>query len=222
MRARLSSPIFSKGRLGEDNANLLGALLVTTIQQAAMSRADIPEEDRRDFYFYVDEFQNYTTGSFAEILSEARKYRLNLTVAHQYMNQLDDQTRDAVFGNVGSMIAFQVGSDDAEFLARQLRKFPDQIMPEDLSNLPKYHAYVRLLHDGMPTPPFSMATFPPKPIAAAIARLSFAGLRLSSMLEVRRTCWPRSMRILPSNEMAHLSLRPKRIQATISGQIVAS
>ncbi len=112
----------SKGRVGEDNATLLGAFLVTTIQQAAMTRADVPEAERRDFYLYIDEFQNFTTSSFASILSEARKYRLSLTIAHQYLKQLDDATADAVFGNVGSIIAFQVGTDDAEVLAEQLSK----------------------------------------------------------------------------------------------------
>ena len=154
----------SKGRLGEDNANLLGALLVTSIQQAAMSRADVREEQRPDFYLYIDEFQNYTTGAFADILSEARKYRLNMTVAHQYLGQLDDGTREAVFGNVGSIIAFQVGSDDAEVLVRQLRKYANQLTPEDLTNLPKYHAYIRLLQDGMPQHPFSMKTVQPQAI----------------------------------------------------------
>lgn len=153
----------SKGRIGEDNANLLGALLVSAIQQAAMSRANIPEEQRRDFFLTVDEFQNYRTGSFASILSEARKYRLSLTVAHQYLRQLDEETANAVFGNVGSLVAFQVGSDDAEVLARQLSQFPDQVRPADLANLPKYHAYARLLSDGMPSRPFSLQTLPPSP-----------------------------------------------------------
>jgi hypothetical protein len=168
----------SKGRLGEDNANLLGALLVTTIQQAAMSRADIPEGDRRDFYLYIDEFQNFSTGAFAHILSEARKYRLNMTIAHQYTRQLDEHTADAVFGNVGSMIVFQVGSDDAEVLAKQLRKHESQLRPEDLTNLPKYNAYVRLLQNGMPEQPFSMVTLQPPPIAddrsAIVRRVSNA------------------------------------------------
>jgi len=151
----------SKGRLGEDNSTLLGALLVTSIQQAAMTRADIPETDRRDFSLYVDEFQNFTTGSFASVLSEARKFRLSLIVAHQYLSQLDDETSDAVFGNVGSIVAFQVGSDDAQRLAEQIGKYPGQIAPENLSGLPKYTAYVRLLIDGMPSKPFSMQTLSP-------------------------------------------------------------
>ena len=154
----------SKGLIGEDHSTLLGALIVTSLQQAAMSRADIRELDRRDFYLYIDEFQNFTTGSFAVILSEARKYRLNLTVAHQYLRQLDELTSDAVFGNVGSMICFQVGSSDAEDLALQLSKFEDQVRAVDLTNLPKYHAYIRLLHDGMPEQPFSMATIEPPEI----------------------------------------------------------
>ena len=151
----------SKGRVGEDNATLLGAFLVTSIQQAAMTRADVPEESRRDFCLYVDEFQNFTTGSFASVLSEARKYRLSLTVAHQYLSQLNDDTANAVWGNVGSIIAFQVGSDDAEILALQLSKYPGQMQPQDLTSLPKYTAYARILVDGMPSRPFSMQTLPP-------------------------------------------------------------
>ena len=151
----------SKGRLGEDNSALLGALLISSIQQAAMTRANIPELDRRDFFLYVDEFQNFTTGSFASVLSEARKFRLSLIIAHQYLSQLDEETANAVFGNVGSMISFQVGADDAERLALQLGKFPGQISPENLTGLPKYTAYARLLIDGMPSKPFSMTTLPP-------------------------------------------------------------
>jgi hypothetical protein len=148
----------SKGKLGEDNSALLGSLLVSSIQQAAMSRADMPEDQRRDFYLYVDEFQNFTTGSFATILSEARKYRLNLTVAHQYLRQLDVRTADAVFGNVGSLVAFQVGSDDAVTLAQQFSKHAGQLRAQDMANLPKYTAYARLLVNGLPTAPFSLRT----------------------------------------------------------------
>ena len=151
----------SKGRVGEDNATLLGAFLVTAIQQAAMTRADIPEADRRDFYLYIDEFQNFTTSSFASILSEARKYRLSLTIAHQYLKQLDETTSDAVFGNVGSIVAFQVGADDADPLAEQLSKHPGQLTSQDLTNLPRYTAYGRLLIDGMPSNPFSMQSLSP-------------------------------------------------------------
>lgn len=151
----------SKGRVGEDNSTLLGAFLVSSLQQAAMTRADVPEADRRDFFLYVDEFQNFTTGSFASVLSEARKFRLSLIVAHQYLAQLNDETASAVWGNVGSIVAFQVGSDDAELLALQLSKYRGQVTPEHLTGLPKYTAYARLLIDGLPSPPFSLQTLPP-------------------------------------------------------------
>lgn len=153
----------SKGKLGEDTSAFLGSMLVTKFQIDAMSRADIPEKERKDFYLYVDEFQNFATKAFATILSEARKYRLALTVAHQYVGQLlingnDTALRDAVFGNVGSMISFQVGSDDAEDLSLQ---FEEMVTPKDILSLPKYHAYLRLMIDGIPSKPFSVATLPP-------------------------------------------------------------
>jgi hypothetical protein len=151
----------SKGRVGEDNAALLGAFLVTAIQQAAMTRADIPEEERRDFFLYIDEFQNFLTSSFDTILSEARKYRLNLTVSHQYREQLDDSTAAAIAGNIGSIISFAVGSDDAEWLANAMCKYPGELAAADLTNLPRFTAYARLLCNGMPTRPFSMTTLPP-------------------------------------------------------------
>ncbi len=153
----------SKGKLGEDNSAFLGSMMVTKFQLDAMSRADVPEKERKDFYLYVDEFQNFATESFATILSEARKYRLNLTMANQYVNQLligDKSTalRDAVFGNVGSMVSFQVGSDDAEPLSLQ---FEEMVLPKDILSLPKYHAYMRLMIKGIPSKPFSVSTLPP-------------------------------------------------------------
>ncbi len=155
----------SKGKLGEDNSAFLGSMMVTKFQLDAMSRADIPEKDRRDFFLYVDEFQNFATESFATILSEARKYRLNLTMANQYVNQLligegngNTMLRDAVFGNVGSMVCFQVGSDDAEPLSLQ---FEEMVLPKDILSLPKYHAYTRLMIRGVPSKPFSVSTLPP-------------------------------------------------------------
>ncbi|MBT4119485.1 MAG: type IV secretion system DNA-binding domain-containing protein [Candidatus Peribacter sp.] len=153
----------SKGKLGEDSSAFIGSMLVTKFQIDAMSRADIPEEERKDFYLYVDEFQNFATESFATILSEARKYRLNLTMANQYVAQLligDNSTklRDAVFGNVGTMISFQVGSDDAEVLSLQ---FEETVTPKDILSLPKYHAYARLMVNGMTNLPFSVSTLPP-------------------------------------------------------------
>jgi len=147
----------SKGRIGEDGSTLLGSLLVTGIQLAAMSRADVPEKDRRDFALYVDEFQNFATDSFATILSEARKYRLSLILANQYLAQMDEATMEAVFGNVGSLLVFQVGARDAEVMAEQLG---GDVTPQDLMALPKYRAYARLLIDGMPSRPFSMETLP--------------------------------------------------------------
>ncbi len=164
----------SKGNLGEDNSAFLGSMLVTKFQLDAMSRADIPEAERRDFFLYVDEFQNFATESFATILSEARKYRLSLTLANQYIGQLligDKSTalQDAVFGNVGSMVCFQVGSDDAEVMSLQLE---EMIQPKDILSLPKYHAYMRLMIDGMPSKPFSVSTLPPPAIEADDARLA--------------------------------------------------
>ena len=149
----------SKGRIGEDATTLLGALLVTGVQQAAMARSDTAEKDRKDFFLYVDEFQNFATDSFESILSEARKYRLSLTIANQYLDQMELGIRNAVFGNVGSMLCFQVGTTDAEILAPQLA---GDIEPLDLISTPKYHAYARLLIDGMPSKPFSMKTLHPK------------------------------------------------------------
>jgi hypothetical protein len=156
----------SKGNLGEDESAFLGSMLVTKFQLDAMSRADISEHDRKDFYLYVDEFQNFATESFATILSEARKYRLNLTMANQYVGQLlidnsNTTLKDAIFGNVGSMVSFQIGSDDAEELAMQ---FEEMVLPKDILSLPKYHAYMRLMIDGVPSKPFSVSTLaPPKP-----------------------------------------------------------
>jgi Helicase HerA, central domain/TraM recognition site of TraD and TraG len=148
----------SKGKIGEDNSALLGAMFITKFQLDAMSRASIPEKERRDFYLYVDEFQNFATESFATILSEARKYRLNLTMANQYIAQMPDEVRDAVFGNVGSTLSFQVGYDDAEYISQQ---FGEEVLPPDLVSLSKYTAYMRLLVEGMPSKTFSLVTLPP-------------------------------------------------------------
>lgn len=149
----------SKGRTGELNSKLLGMIFVMKFQAAAMSRADILEEDRKDFCLYVDEFQNFSTDSFATILSEARKYRLNLIVANQFTTQLTDEIRDAVFGNVGSITAFRVGADaDADALSR---KFQPIFEREDILRLPNYNTITQILIGGVPTQPFSMATLPP-------------------------------------------------------------
>ncbi|MCX6740199.1 MAG: type IV secretion system DNA-binding domain-containing protein [Candidatus Parcubacteria bacterium] len=148
----------SKGRIGEDASALMGAMMVTKIQLAAMSRVDIPEEERNDFYLYVDEFQNFITDSFANILSEARKYRLNLTIAHQYIEQLGEVVCPAVFGNVGTIIVFRIGAADAEFLEQE---FAPNITMEDLVNLPKWHVYMKLMIDGITSDPFSARGLPP-------------------------------------------------------------
>lgn len=152
----------SKGRIGEDNSALLGAMLITKIQLAAMERVRIPEDERVDFYLYVDEFQNFATESFAGILSEARKYRLNLTLAHQYIGQLvtannSTVVRDAIFGNVGTMIVFRVGAADAEFLENEFT--PEFTIP-DIVNLPNYNIYIKLMVDGVTARPFSASTLP--------------------------------------------------------------
>jgi hypothetical protein len=157
----------SKGRIGEDSSALLGAMLITKMQLAAMSRVDVPEEERRDFYLYVDEFQNFATESFANILSEARKYRLNLIVAHQYIGQLvadkkNTVVRDAIFGNVGTLICFRTGADDAEFLEKE---FDPTYLLNDLVNLTKYHVYLKLMINGVSSTPFSATTLPPIAVA---------------------------------------------------------
>ncbi len=152
----------SKGKIGEDNSGLLGAMIITKIQLAAMERVRILEDDRKDFYLYVDEFQNFATDSFANILSESRKYRLNLILAHQYVGQLvtDNSTkvRDAVFGNVGTMIVFRVGAADAEELEKE---FNPEFMMNDLIGLPNHNIYLKIMVDGVTSRPFSAATLPP-------------------------------------------------------------
>lgn len=148
----------SKGRIGEDNSALLGAMMITKIQLAAMGRVDIEEDDRKDFYLYVDEFQNFATESFANILSEARKYRLNLILANQYVSQVDEKVRDAIFGNAGTMISFRIGAADAEFLEKE---FEPIFLVNDLVNLPKFNVYLKLMVDGVAGDAFSATVLPP-------------------------------------------------------------
>ena len=142
----------SKGRIGEDNSALLGAMMITKVQLSAMSRVNILEKNRKDFYLYIDEFQNFTTDSFANILSEARKYRLNLIMAHQYIEQLGEIVKPAVFGNVGTLVVFRVGATDAEELVKE---FTPVFTEEDLVNLAKYEFYIKLMIDGVSSDPFS-------------------------------------------------------------------
>lgn len=166
----------SKGRTGELNAKMFGMMFVMKFQAAAMSRANIDEKDRVPFSLYVDEFQNFATDSFASILSEARKFRLGLIVANQFIGQLTEEIRDAVFGNIGSIVAFRVGVDDAEYIAKQL----DQVFDaDDLQRIPNRNCAVKMLINGYPTQPFSMATLPPfgepnKKLAEALKQLSAA------------------------------------------------
>ena len=149
----------SKGRLGDINANLIGMVLVGKILMAALSRVDDTSHSYPPFYLHMDEFQNVTTDSIAAILSEARKYKLGLTIAHQFIAQLDERISDAVFGNVGSIAAFRVGPEDAEFLEHQFEPVFDA---GDLMNIENRHAYVRILANGTPTRPFSIKTYPPR------------------------------------------------------------
>jgi CxxC-x17-CxxC domain-containing protein len=156
----------SKGMVGEDSSRLFGAMLITKLQLAAMSRQNVSEDQREDFYCYVDEFQNFATDSFANILSEARKYHLNLILANQYLGQLEEmgangkssKVKDAVFGNVGTIIVFRVGAEDAEFLEPE---FTPEITIEDFVNLGKYNVYLKLMIDGITSAPFSAHTLPP-------------------------------------------------------------
>lgn len=148
----------AKGKIGEDAAALMGALLVSRIGLAALSRADVPESERRDFYLFLDEFPIFTTGSLATMLSELRKYRLNLVLAHQYLTQLDLQVRDAILGNVGTMITFRLGVPDAEIIEKEF--YPD-LSATDLISLPNYQMYLKLMVDGDVTNPFSAETLGP-------------------------------------------------------------
>jgi len=168
----------AKGLTGEINSNLLGMIIVSKLQMAALERASLPEEQRHDFYLYIDEFQNFITDSIATILSEARKYRLELIIAHQYMKQLEDNkgkstVRDAVLGNAGTIVAFRIGVEDADILQKE---FAPVFSAYDLVNVEQYTAYTKLLIDNTAAKPFSMTTYPPKPgnkeLAEAIKELS--------------------------------------------------
>jgi hypothetical protein len=166
----------SKGRLGDLNSKLLGMMFVMKFQAAAMSRSDTPEDQRQDFALYVDEFQNFSTDSFATIMSEARKYHLNLIVANQFTTQLTDEIRDAVFGNIGTIVSFRIGQNDVDALSRYFQPLFDG---DDLLRVPNANTIVRTLINGVPTQPFSMATLPPlgnpnPELANALRQLSAA------------------------------------------------
>ena len=145
----------AKGSLGEENSNFLGLILVPRVLMAAMSRVDVDMDKRRDFYFYVDEFQNFATPDFAVILSEARKYRLGLCVANQFIGQVEEEVKNAVFGNVGTIVAYRVGVSDAGYLAHE---FTPVFGEDDLLNVERYHAYVKTIVNNEPVPPFSLDT----------------------------------------------------------------
>jgi len=148
----------AKGSIGEDTANLLGSLLISRFDLAALSRADTPEAGRRDYTLYLDEFHNFTTQSLVLMLSELRKYRLSLVLAHQYLTQLDPSIKDAILGNVGTIIAFRIGAQDAEIFEQE---FTPEFSAADFTNLPNYHIYLKLMIDGIVSRPFSAATLPP-------------------------------------------------------------
>ncbi|MGB3020151.1 MAG: TraM recognition domain-containing protein, partial [Microgenomates group bacterium] len=143
----------SKGRLGEENSNFLGLTLIPKILVAAMSRQEIPEDQRRDFFLYVDEFQNFATPDFATILSEARKYHLNLTVANQFIGQVEEEVKNAIFGNVGTMITYRVGVTDASYLQREYQPVFGE---SDLINIERFHVYMKTIVNNEPVPPFSV------------------------------------------------------------------
>lgn len=184
----------SKGRVGEGNANLLGAMIITKIYLAAMSRADLSESELKQssqFYLYVDEFQSFANESFADILSEARKYKLNLTIAHQYIEQMTEEVRAAVFGNVGTMAVFRVGAYDAEVFQKE---FSPQFTAEDIVNLQQYQMYLKLMIDGVTSSPFSAKGMPPIPRPERMyvqeiidaSREQFAKARIDIEEDIRR------------------------------------
>jgi hypothetical protein len=158
----------SKGKLGDINSYLLGMIIIGKILLAAFSRIEIPEEKRRDFYLYIDEFQNVTTRTVANALAEARKFRLNLILAHQFIGQLDEETKRAIFGNVGTILTFRVGPDDAKYLVTQFGPVFDE---QDLVNFDNYKGAIRLLINGIPSKPFSFETFPPSRSNPEVAEL---------------------------------------------------
>lgn len=219
----------SKGRIGEDNSALLGAMMITKIQLAAMARVDISEEERKDFYLFVDEFQNFATESFVNILSEARKYRLNLILANQYITQFEETVRDAIFGNAGTLATFRVGAVDAEFMEKE---FEPIFMMNDLVNLPKYNIYLKLMIDGIAGDAFSAITMPPVDIkdtegntekvikvsreryASSRAEVEDKIARWSGMLppepEEIASQQPQRMKTLPSQGIAGAIIQPNQ------------
>ena len=176
----------SQGRLGEDNAALLGAMLITKFQLAAMHRVEMPEEERRDFYLYVDEFQNFATGSFIKIMSEARKYRLDIMLANQYMAQIPEEVTKAILGNAGTVMTFAVGAGDADVLNKE---FAEVFTTQDLINLGQYQIASKMTIDGQVTRPF-VATTLPLPISSNQNR--------EKVIQVSRERWTRKLNTFPN------------------------
>ena len=197
----------SKGRTGDLNSRLMGMIFVMKFQAAAMSRANIPEHERQDFCLYVDEFQNFSTDSFATIMSEARKYHLNLIVANQFTTQLSDEIRDAVFGNMGTIVSYRIGQNDVESLSRYFHPLFDG---DDLLRIPNYNSVVRTLVGGVPTQPFSMAGLPP--LGTPNAKLGEALKQLSAAKYGR----PRTQVSAEIMERLKTKEQPKPAGATVS------
>lgn len=212
----------SKGRVGEDNSALLGAMMITKIQLAAMARVDTPEKERKDFYLYVDEFQNFATESFSNILSEARKYRLNLILAHQYIAQLEESVRDAVLGNVGTMAVFRIGAMDADVLEKE---FEPTFTANDLVNLAKYNIYLKLMIDGVATSPFSANSLPPIDVTETqlnedkiirVSRERYGSTR--DLVEEKITRWSGIMKPEIQNKVKELAKQQLTIQSQVNNR----
>ena len=219
----------SKGRMGEINANLIGGMLITKIYLAAMSRANLNDAEVRklpNFYFYVDEFQSFVNDTFKDILSEARKYKLNLTIAHQYIEQMPEEVRDAVFGNVGTTIAFRVGPFDAEILEKI---FAPQFMALDIVNLGFAQIYLTLMIDGIGSQPFSAVTLPPiappvksfKPEIVDYSRATYARPRGTVEDEIKK--WHEPVRsqtvVAPKSEINRLPPRPREFEKPFAPRV---
>jgi len=166
----------SKGQIGEINSNLLGMIFIARLFTSSLSRIDVDEQQRRDFYLYVDEFQNFATDTFASILSEARKFRLNLNITNQYIAQIPENIRDAIIGNVGTLVSFRIGVPDAEFMAKEFEPVANQF---DLNQIDAFNAYIKLLIDNAPSKPFSMQTI--KDAEAENKQLGDAIIQLSRL-----------------------------------------
>jgi hypothetical protein len=218
----------SKGKIGEDNSNLLGALIISRLQFTAMQRVKTTEEKRRDFYVYADEFQNFASGSFASILSEARKYRLCLNLTHQYTAQLPEEMLDAVFGNVGTTVTFALGAPDAKVMALE---FAPTFSENDLISLERHHVYVKLMIDSMTSNPFSAITIPfpvdpatgNKEAVVALSRQKYGVAQ--SLVEERVKKWierPFTLGMAKAEEMREKSAKDAASSESVTPPTVAS